>query len=99
MELDGFPPRESRDATQQSARARCSSLLLGARAFITKSSPMPMYTLVVHGGAGIIGDAVKRHGEFAYRAALHAALEAGQAILANGGTALDAVEAAAASMQ
>ena len=52
------------------------------------------YTLVVHGGAGVVRAAVERHGEAAYLTTLHASLEAGRTILATGGTALDAVEAA-----
>ena len=52
------------------------------------------FALAIHGGAGVIATAVKRHGEAAYLAALHEALDAGRAILASGGKALDAVEAA-----
>jgi glutamate--cysteine ligase len=53
---------------------------------------MPPFTIAVHGGAGVISSAVERHGVHAYTAALAAALEAGRAILASGGAALDAVE-------
>ena len=55
---------------------------------------MPPFTIAVHGGAGVISSAVERHGVHAYTSALAAALEAGRAILASGGAALDAVEAA-----
>ncbi len=53
------------------------------------------WTLVVHGGAGIIEqDTLTPAQEQGVRAALTAALEAGAAILRDGGTALEAVEAA-----
>jgi beta-aspartyl-peptidase (threonine type) len=55
----------------------------------------PLWTLVVHGGAGIIEQGYLTPDEEAgIRAALTAALAAGGAILAGGGTALDAAEAA-----
>ncbi|ACT59022.1 isoaspartyl peptidase/L-asparaginase family protein [Hirschia baltica] len=53
------------------------------------------WTLVIHGGAGVIE---RRHmtaeRELAYHKGLEEALLAGQTVLANGGEALDAVEAA-----
>lgn len=53
------------------------------------------WTLVVHGGAGIIEQGtLTSEQEQGVRAALLAALEAGAAILRDGGAALDAVEAA-----
>jgi beta-aspartyl-peptidase (threonine type) len=58
------------------------------------------WTLVIHGGAGVLErqrmtpDLDARH-----RAGLEAALEAGASILAEGGSALDAVEAAARSLE
>lgn len=51
------------------------------------------YTLAVHGGAGTIA-ASDAQSEVPYRAALHAAVAAGEDILAGGGSALDAVVAA-----
>jgi beta-aspartyl-peptidase (threonine type) len=54
-----------------------------------------MYALAIHGGAGALPRSrfsPKREQE--YRLALAAALEAGQGLLENGGSALDAVEAA-----
>ncbi len=58
---------------------------------MTKSS----WSLVVHGGAGLITpDKMKPGQEDAIRAALARALDAGAAILSDGGTSLDAVEAA-----
>lgn len=53
------------------------------------------WTLVVHGGAGIIErERLGADGEQAIRTALGAALEAGAAVLRAGGAALDAAEAA-----
>ncbi|MEX2502528.1 MAG: isoaspartyl peptidase/L-asparaginase, partial [Trueperaceae bacterium] len=52
-------------------------------------------TLLIHGGAGRIGPERRD----AYRAGLHAALDAGSAVLDAGGSALDAVVAAIASME
>lgn len=65
---------------------------------MTASSPAPAATgwaIAVHGGAGIIprGQLTPAQ-DAAARAGLNAALDAGQAILAAGGSALDAVEAA-----
>jgi beta-aspartyl-peptidase (threonine type) len=62
-------------------------------------APVP-WKLVVHGGAGVI----ERHllsaeREEDIRAALRGALEAGSAILAGGGSALDAVEKAACALE
>lgn len=53
------------------------------------------WTLVIHGGAGVIERArMTPDREAAARAGLNAALDAGQKVLAGGGSALDAVEAA-----
>lgn len=53
------------------------------------------WTLVIHGGAGILDrERLTPQQDAAARAGLSAALDAGQAILAGGGSALDAVEAA-----
>lgn len=55
----------------------------------------PRTALVIHGGAGFVArDALSREDEAEARAALDAALDAGHAILAAGGSALDAVQAA-----
>ena len=59
------------------------------------SAPAPRWTLLVHGGAGILTrDTVSAQTDAAARAGLDAALAAGEAVLASGGSALDAVEAA-----
>ncbi|WAC49973.1 isoaspartyl peptidase/L-asparaginase [Asticcacaulis sp. SL142] len=53
-----------------------------------------LWSLAIHGGAGVIerGDLTPEK-DAAYRASLNEALKTGQAILERGGTALDAVEA------
>ncbi|HYN46542.1 MAG TPA: isoaspartyl peptidase/L-asparaginase, partial [Allosphingosinicella sp.] len=57
--------------------------------------PRPAWRLVIHGGAGIIERSrLSAAEDAAIRAALNQALEAGSAVLARGGSALDAVEAA-----
>lgn len=55
--------------------------------------PAPQWSIVVHGGAGVIerGD-MDEAAEAAYRAAMNDAVEAGGGVLAGGGSALDAVE-------
>ncbi len=60
----------------------------------------PEYALVIHGGAGTITrEDMSADQEAAYLAALDAALEAGKSILASGGTALEAIEAAIVLME
>ena len=55
----------------------------------------PRWSFAIHGGAGVIErDSLTPEQDAAYRAALHRALAAGQAVLANGGSAMDAVQAA-----
>ncbi|MCD2324497.1 isoaspartyl peptidase/L-asparaginase [Sphingomonas sp. IC-56] len=55
----------------------------------------PAWTLVIHGGAGIIEKSrVTPEQEAGVRAGLNAALDAGSKVLAAGGTSLDAVQAA-----
>ena len=73
-----------------------SRLTLLAAAFMTiAAAPAPKWTLVIHGGAGVIERArIKPEQDKAIRAALALSLETGSAILKKGGTSLDAVEAA-----
>ncbi len=55
----------------------------------------PRWTLVIHGGAGVIErDRLSQEDEAGIRAALGRALDAGGAVLAKEGSAVDAVEAA-----
>jgi len=73
-------------------------LLLGAvlmTSSATAHPPKPNWTLVIHGGAGIIErDRVTPEQEAGVRARLQAALDAGSKVLEAGGSAVDAVEAA-----
>ncbi|MFN3932111.1 MAG: isoaspartyl peptidase/L-asparaginase family protein [Brevundimonas sp.] len=58
------------------------------------------WSFAIHGGAGVIErDSLTPDQDAAYRAALHRALAAGSAILADGGSALDAIEAAIRIME
>lgn len=58
------------------------------------------FALVIHGGAGVIErDQLSASEESAILADLDAALEAGRRILADGGSALDAVEAAVVALE
>ena len=57
----------------------------------------PAWSFAIHGGAGVIErDSLTPEQDAAYRAALHLALEAGSAVLAAGGSSLDAIQAAIA---
>ncbi len=59
------------------------------------SEATPGWSLVVHGGSGVIARAdLKPEQDIAYRCALARAVEAGAEVLRGAGTALDAVEAA-----
>lgn len=72
-------------------------LLIGAllMPLAAQAQTKPKWTLVLHGGAGIIEkDKVTPEQEAGVRAGLDAALDAGSKILAGGGSAVDAVEAA-----
>ncbi|MGI4857949.1 MAG: isoaspartyl peptidase/L-asparaginase family protein [Janthinobacterium lividum] len=58
----------------------------------SQTTPVNPAVIVIHGGAGtLLRAAMSDTAEAGYRAALRAVLEAGQAILASGGSALDAV--------
>lgn len=76
-------------------------LLLAATAMAANAQEAaPRTALVIHGGAGVIErDALSDADEREIRAALEAALEAGHAVLARGGSAVDAVEAAVVSLE
>ena len=59
-----------------------------------------MFTLAIHGGAGTINPATMTPArEAGYRAGLATALRAGHSVLADGGTALDAVTAAVMALE
>ncbi|HEY4586082.1 MAG TPA: isoaspartyl peptidase/L-asparaginase, partial [Brevundimonas sp.] len=60
----------------------------------------PTWSLAIHGGAGVIERAqLSPERDAAYRAGLQAALDAGSAVLARGGSSLDAVQAAVEVME
>ncbi|MBA3050290.1 MAG: isoaspartyl peptidase/L-asparaginase [Alphaproteobacteria bacterium] len=83
----------------------CLSTVLAAAALALFATPAaaqdaPSWSFAIHGGAGVIErDSLTPEQDAAYRAALHRALEAGSAVLANGGSALDAVQAAIELME
>jgi beta-aspartyl-peptidase (threonine type) len=63
-------------------------------------APAPQWSLVVHGGSGRLSrDTVSPPEDAGYRAGLALALAAGQAVLAGGGSAVDAVEAAVCALE
>ena len=82
-----------------------SRLTLAAVALALFASPAaaqeaPRWSFAIHGGAGVIERAgLTPEQDAAYRAALHRALEAGSTVLAAGGSALDAVQAAIELME
>ena len=70
------------------------TILLALAAMSAHAEDKPKTALVIHGGAGVIERAaLSAADEKAIRADLDRALDAGNAILAKGGSALDAVEA------
>jgi beta-aspartyl-peptidase (threonine type) len=75
--------------------------LMASPAFAQTAEPeAPRWSFAIHGGAGVIErDSLSPEQDAAYRAALTRALEAGQAILSRGGTAMDAVQAAIQIME
>lgn len=85
-----------------SMRAVAASILLtlGLAACTTQAAPVSQWSIVIHGGAGVIDrgqmDAAT---EQAYRDGMIAALEAGAGELRTGGSALDAVEAVIRRME
>jgi len=75
--------------------AMLMSLTVPAAANAQDEDGRPAWRLVIHGGAGVIERArLTPEQDREIRAALDRALEAGAAVLASGGSALDAVEAA-----
>ena len=74
--------------------------LLSLLATPAAAQEAPRWSFAIHGGAGVIERAsLTPEQDAAYRAALHRALEAGSAVLAAGGSALDAVQAAIELME
>ena len=74
---------------------RLIPLLLAGVAMAAHAEAPPRVAMVIHGGAGVIErSALSAEDQAAVRADLDRALDAGQAVLEGGGTALDAVQAA-----
>jgi L-asparaginase / beta-aspartyl-peptidase len=84
-----------RPAFAYSVSVKNGVLLGNERTPAARLSPVPRWSLAVHGGAGVInkGDLTPQR-EAALRAGLNAALEAGSKVLRAGGSSVDAVEAA-----
>lgn len=77
-----------------------ATLLLAFTAMTAHAGNKPKTALVLHGGAGVIErSALSEADEREVRATLNRALDAGNAVLAKGGKALDAVEAAIVVME
>lgn len=73
---------------------------LGLLATAAHAEDAPKWSLAIHGGAGVIERAeLSPERDAAYRAGLQAALDAGSAVLARGGSALDAVQAAVETLE
>lgn len=71
-----------------------------ANAHAAQPAAKPKTALVIHGGAGFVPkDSISPEERRAYHAALNRALDAGNAVLQRGGTALDAVTAAVVVME
>nr|HRK65335.1 isoaspartyl peptidase/L-asparaginase [Terricaulis sp.] len=78
----------------------CAFLLAGCLSFGDDESPPPRWSIVVHGGAGVIERAnLTPEMDAQYRAAMNRALQTGGAILDRGGSSLDAVEAVIREME
>lgn len=81
---------------------RLATLLLGSALALSAcatqkqaTAPVrPAWALAIHGGAGVMDrETMGPETEASYRAAMHAALDRGRAVLEKGGTAMDAVVA------
>src|SRR6476659_6213518 len=79
---------------------RLVPLLLVLAAMTANAADKPKTALVIHGGAGVIERShLSAEDEKAIRADLNRALDAGNAVLAKGGAAVDAVQAAIQVME
>ena len=77
-----------------------AALSVSAAPALAQDAAAPHWSLAIHGGAGVIErDSLTPEQDAAYRAALQTALDAGSAVLARGGSALDAVQAAIETME
>ena len=81
---------------------RAFAVLAALLASSCASTPPPraQWSLAIHGGAGVIERAqMDAATEAAYRASMNAALDRGSAVLARGGSSLDAIEAVITGME
>ncbi len=79
----------------QNSSDHSNTPVVEAKATAETNAAKPDYVLVIHGGAGTIRrDLMAPEREASIRKQLEAALSAGEAILKEGGTSLDAIEAA-----
>jgi beta-aspartyl-peptidase (threonine type) len=79
---------------------RVAAILCAGLAFAQSPASLRPFGIVIHGGAGNVTPArVAAAGEQAYRDGLEQALAAGYAILARGGSSLDAVQAAVTALE
>lgn len=80
--------------TKLPAIAASLAILLAGGAAAAQTPPTPEWSLAIHGGAGTLERKdMTPEKDAAYRAALQTALDAGKAVLAKGGSSLDAVTA------
>ena len=78
----------------------CLAVLTLLATGASADSPRPEWALVIHGGAGtILKEKITDDKERAYLDALRSALAAGEDVLANGGSSVDAVEAVITLME
>jgi len=76
------------------------ALLPAAAVAQDAAPPAPKWSLAIHGGAGTLNrDAMTPERRVEYEAALQVALDAGAKVLAEGGSAMDAVKAAIIPME
>ncbi|MGE0740343.1 MAG: isoaspartyl peptidase/L-asparaginase family protein [Hyphomonadaceae bacterium] len=93
-----FAARRRGRRRSKSAASLVALFLLAACA--TAPEPTPRWSIIVHGGAGVIERAnLTPEVEAQYRAAMQRALTTGGDILARGGSSLDAVEAVIREME
>lgn len=82
------------------ALAFALALMLAAAVAQDAAPPAPKWSLAIHGGAGTLNrDAMTPERRAEYEAALQVALDAGAKVLAEGGSAMDAVKAAIIPME
>ncbi|WP_312595770.1 isoaspartyl peptidase/L-asparaginase [Brevundimonas sp.] len=84
----------------RSVRSALIALFISGGAVAAHAQDAPRWSLAIHGGAGVIERAsLTPEQDAAYRASLQRALDAGSAVLAQGGQAMDAVQAAIQVME